>query len=451
MTNENVRIPHDPMAEETILGAILCESKDAASIFESLEPNDFFNSITRSIFDLTSKMHAEGEDVNLVMVGAKLADNQILAESCGGVAYVAKLGDGIPTLNGAIPMLCRRLRSLKLNRALMRCGQGLIDQASIPNADSGKLADLSLEILVKIADQSVHDSSVSNERDAAASMLRMMEQSKDARRVETGIPKLDKTTGGFLAGELVIMTAETGVGKTFLALQAKRKACSHGLHGLFVSGEMLAEHLMGRNLASRTQIPYAKFRRTEFLSDDDWKALTVAASEQCQVCRILDSETSLANIRMSARAMAARKELAWLIVDYDELIDVSGAKDEWQEQKVLVRSLKSLAMQLRIPVILVSQLRKALSGEDRSKPTLASIYGTGGKTKHASMVIYIDRPFVQELEGDLTKATLWLLKCRDGVQGTVQCVFNVKSLEFCEVSDDFWDNKVDVKSKQAGA
>jgi replicative DNA helicase len=118
-----------------------------------------------------------------------------------------------------------------------------------------------------------------------------------------------------------------------------------------------------------------------------------------------------------------------LILDYDELIEAPG-KDEFDQQRNLTRAAKSLGMELKCAVILISQLRKALSGEDVAKPTLQRVYGSGAKTKHASIVILADRKYVRELEGDETEAQIFILKNRDGRTGRVRAKFDIRKLRF---------------------
>jgi len=136
--------------------------------------------------------------------------------------------------------------------------------------------------------------------------------------------------------------------------------------------------------------------------------------------------------------------LECLILDYDELIEVPGEKgeNEFDLQRRLVRASKSLAMELRCPVILISQLRKALQGEDRKRPTLQRLYGSGAKAKHSSLVIYVDREYVRELRGDETHARIVVSKNRDGNIGSFEAKFNVRTLRFdsivprSDLSDD---------------
>jgi replicative DNA helicase len=248
-------------------------------------------------------------------------------------------------------------------------------------------------------------------------------------RIFSDVDDLDRLTGGFRAGELVIFTAETGVGKTLLAQQTRRRSCRDGRHTLFCSGEMRAQHLISRELATEADVEHWKMRRPERITPEERNALIDAASHECDRCRILDGELTMARIRRVARQMKARTGLDLVIVDYDELVEAPG-KDEFEQQRYIVRAGKSLAMELKCPTIVISQLRKSLQGEDRKRPTLQRLYGSGAKAKHSSIVIYVDRPFVQKLCGDETEARIVVAKNRDGKVGAIEARFNVRTLRF---------------------
>jgi replicative DNA helicase len=251
----------------------------------------------------------------------------------------------------------------------------------------------------------------------------------DEIRIVSGVKALDTITGGFRAGELVVMTAETGTGKTLLASQIKRVCCARGWHCLFANGEMLAHHLRAREVAVEAHVRYEKFRNPERMSETDRQAIIRIVGESCTKCRIMDGELTIGRIRSRARKYSRKGDISHLIVDYDELVEAPG-KDEFAEQKQVVRGLKSLALELRMPVILISQLRKPLQNEDRARPTISRLYGSGSKVKTASIILYVDRPFVRELEGDETEARIVVVKNRDGKVGSIPCRFNITSLEF---------------------
>jgi replicative DNA helicase len=170
-------------------------------------------------------------------------------------------------------------------------------------------------------------------------------------------------------------------------------------------------------------------RRRDKLSAEERDALTQAAAHECTRCRILDGVIELSRIRHVARLMKRRDGLDLIVVDYDELVDAPG-KDEFEQQKNLARGLKTLAIELDCVAILISQLRKPLSGEDAKRPTLHRLYGSGAKAKHSSIVIYVDREFVRELAGDETQARIVVVKNRNGKVGGFEGRFNIRRLRF---------------------
>jgi replicative DNA helicase len=210
---------------------------------------------------------------------------------------------------------------------------------------------------------------------------------------------------------------------------------------------MLAPHLQRRELATQANVTPGKMRLRNRLSDADFSALVEAANHQCDHCRIIDGELDLARIRRAARRMKGRTGLDLIVLDYDELIAAPG-KDEFEQQKNLTRAAKSMAMELSCAVILVSQLRKPLAGEDAKRPTLQRLYGSGAKAKHANIVLLADREYVRELIGDETSAQIFVLKNRDGQLGRIPCRFDIRKLRFesveagePEAASTIWDLK----------
>lgn len=281
--------------------------------------------------------------------------------------------------------------------------------------------------------------------DAATRKLLELKQGPRVK-IFTGVDKLDRLTGGFRERELITLTADTGVGKTLLASQIREASCRKGFHSLYCSAEMTAAHLKGRELAANANVSPIKMRREDLLTPEDWNALIDAASHECKHCKILDGELNLSRIRRAARRMKKTNGLDLIVFDYDELIDAPG-ETELDQQRTLVRAAKSLAVELECVVILISQLRKALNKEDAERPSLQRLYGTGAKAKHSSFVIFADRPWVREMQGDEKEAKLFILKSRDGRTGPVSAVFDIRKLRFTdapkEPGEDIWHDRTE--------
>jgi replicative DNA helicase len=154
---------------------------------------------------------------------------------------------------------------------------------------------------------------------------------------------------------------------------------------------MSAEHLVSRELATEASIDHWKMGRPERLDEVACEALVNVCAYECQKCSILDGELSMRSIRVAARRKKRATGLNLIVLDYDELIDAPG-KNELEQQRELVRSAKHLGVELDVPVIIISQLRKLLDAKESDKPTIEKICGSGAKAKHSSWIFYIGRP-----------------------------------------------------------
>jgi replicative DNA helicase len=439
-------LPHSETCERWLLGAILSNANEHQALFDFLRPEDFYppGNPHSKIFKCMSLLRDRGQVPDLLSVHDALTVDGGL-EAVGGIAYLAGLADGIPKV-APIHQWARTLRGYTRRREIISVTDSLKERAFEGSDSSAELLDSGIDRLSTMArelDGEADDGS--SYKDAATNLLGELREGTSVR-IFTGVDTLDRMLGGLLPGELWIFAASTGVGKTVLAQQTRRRACVDGHHVLYASGEMKATHLQRRELAAHANLPQGKMRRPDAITEEEFSRLIEAAAGQCDVCRILDGELDLLRIRRAARRMKSRSGLALVVIDYDELVAVQG-ENEIEEQRNLARAAKSLGMELDCAVILVSQLRKALAGEDVQRPTLQSIYGSGAKTKHSTGVLLVDRPWVRELSGDETDAQLFVLKNRDGRLGRIPCHFDVRKLEFLDAtgsgnsSAEFWDAK----------
>ena len=420
-------LPHSPEHERAILAGILVGHKSAHAVIDRLTVNDFYLPQNRHVFEALKSLDGANKPTDELSAFEALSQTGQL-EVAGGISYLAEL-----TKDFQVPVRLEHyvatLKDKAVRRATAREAYATYEHAISGSDTAEKVLDRGIEQLSAIArDLEADRDCGTSYREAAASLLHEFD-SQEGVRIFTDVDELDRLTGGFRAGELVLFTAETGVGKTLLAQQTRRRSCRDGRHTLFCSGEMRAEHLISRELATEAGIEHWKMRRPERMTDSDRSALVEAASHECSQCRILDGELSMARIRKLARQMNSQPGLDLIIVDYDELVEAPG-ETEFDQQRYIVREGKSLAIALKIPVIVISQLRKSLQGEDRKRPTLQRLYGSGAKAKHSSIVLYVDRPYVQELAGDETEARIVIAKNRDGKVGAIDARFNVKTLRF---------------------
>jgi replicative DNA helicase len=420
-------LPQDIEMENALLGAILSGHPQTLEVLGMLKPDDFFFQPNALIAKTILKLNADGITPDLLSVHDTLTmSGQI--EHAGGIAYVADLLNA-KALSSDVLYIVRGVRRMAAFRQAVYLAENIKALALEQGGTVENLLDSAVEKFGSLAREieSTEDDGVTY-FDSASEALAVAR--KGARlKVYTDIEMLDQWTGGFREQELIVLTAETGTGKSLLAAQIRARACRDGYHALFCSGEMSKAHLASRELASVSGVQPIKMRRDDLLTKDDFEALVAATAHQCKKCRILDGELSLPRLRRAARKMKGRSGLDLLILDYDELIEAEG-KTEFEQQRVIARAAKSLAKELACVVILISQLRKTTAGEDASKPTLQRLYGNAAKQKFASFIILADRPYVRELQGDEKEAELQLLKSRDGKTGRIKATFNIRSLRF---------------------
>jgi len=427
--------------ERTVLDAILSGHPQSNELIDALKPDDFFNAWHRKIVDSILILSAAGSRPDLLSVHDELTRNGE-AEAAGGIAYVASLCDGVASKSDVFYVL-RGLRRMAAFRQAVHLSEHIKQLALEQAGNVESLLDSAVEKFSVLAREM--EGSDDDGAPYFDSAVEALSNAKEGARLKiyTDVDKLDQWTGGFREGELIILTAETGTGKSLFAAQIRARACRDGYLALFCSGEMTRAHLASRELATASGVTPIKLRRDDLLTDEDFQELVKAASHQCKKCRILDGELSLSRIRRAARKMKSRAGLDLLILDYDELIEAEG-KTEFEQQRVIARAAKSMALELKCCVVLISQLRKTTQGEDAGRPTLQRLYGSAAKQKFASFIILADRPYVRELQGDEKEAELQLLKSRDGKTGRIKATFNVRSLRFEEAKEalaaEMWRN-----------
>lgn len=418
-------LPNNPDAERAVLGSILLNNRGMNKASEILSSSDFFLPANRTIFLAMTELQEENQGIDIVTVGDWLARNGKL-ELAGGYAHISNLASETTVMSN-VGFYARIVKEKSVLRQMIYAAETVQGLAVTEENKASDIAGKAVEMFSNLANWDL-GADRSSRKKGAVDLIELLDKRVDSK-VLLGIPRIDDAVGGFRGGELIVLTAETGAGKSFMALQIARLACIEGEHGLYCSGEMKAAHLMGRELVGATGVAQFKIRRPTYLTAQDFNLLVEAASHECEKCMILDGELTLPSIRSAVRGMG-KGNIHYLIVDYDELVEVNGAQDEWDAQRRLVRGLKTLGMEMDMPVFLVSQLRKALNDNEREHPTLQRLYGSGAKIKHASVVLYLDRPFVLNLEGDQTEATIFILKSRDGVMGKTPAKFNIRTFRF---------------------
>ena len=437
-------IPHDLVAEQSVLGAVFISPETMISLADELTPDDFYKPANKIVFKTMLSLLEKGEPIDATtMVSALTNQGDIL--NIGGINYVVELVNSTPTSKNVE----HYAKLVKEKATLRKVIADLSDSLS-----SAYQGDVSIDDIIAKTEKSLLDISNQNagtEFRNVADILDTHMQIVETRSqtdgfvtgLSTGFVGLDKITTGLHEGNLIILAARPAMGKTALALNiAKHVATMERKPVVIFSLEMGAEELIERMVASEGMIP-GYHLKTGNLSTDEWKRLVHAQSNLYDVPIFVDDTAGIriSDIRSKARKLSQEMGgLGIIIIDYLQLI--TGSKRENRQQIVseISRELKILAKDLRVPVIALSQLSRSVEQRQDKRPMLSDLRESGSIEQDADIVAFLYREaYYQKKQADSQEANnvteLILEKNRHGSLGTVKLYFHKEYTKFSSVED----------------
>lgn len=431
-------VPHNLEAERALLGSILLDNSALNVTLEFISKDDFFSEAHRTTFEKMLDLSERNRTIDLVTLSEELSSEGLL-EKAGGAAYLAALTDGVPIgTSAAVSEYSRIVKEKSIIRRLINASNNVIARCLEGTDDPETLIDLAQSQVFDIAEQKVQ-SGFLNVFDIVKSSFGTIEALLDRGQritgVETGFVELDDLTSGLQPGELVIVAGRPSLGKTALALNIAAHASlkNHKTVGIF-SLEMSKESLVIRLLCSEAEINSHMFRSGHLDRKSDWPKITKTLGRLAEAPLFIEDTPALSvmQIRAKARRMKAEKGLDLLIVDYLQLVTGHGRfENRTQEVSFISRSLKSIAKELRIPVLALSQLSRAPEQRPGQRPQLSDLRESGSIEQDADVVIFIfrERKAGEEAEGEEgapqrgVETRLIIGKQRNGPTGEVPVVF----------------------------
>ena len=430
-------VPHNLEAERALLGSILLDNSALNMALEVVGRDDFFSEAHRITFEKMVGISEKNRTIDLVTLSEELSkDGQ--TEKAGGAAYLAALTDGVPIgTSVAVSEYSRIVKEKSLIRRLINASNNVISRCLEGTDDPDTLIDLAQSQVFDIAEQKVQ-SGFTNIRDIVKSSFGtiddLLDRGQRVTGIETGFVDLDNMTSGLQPGELVVVAARPSLGKTALALNIASHAAikHHKTVGLF-SLEMSKESLVIRLLCSEAETDSHRLR-SGFSSREDWKKLTRALGRLGDAPLFIEDTPALSimQIRAKARRLKMEKGLDLMIVDYLQLISGQGRfENRTQEVSYISRGLKSIAKELKVPVLALSQLSRAPEQRLGQRPQLSDLRESGSIEQDADVVIFIFRApraaEESEAEGEVDRrgveVKLIIGKQRNGPTGDVPVVF----------------------------
>ena len=398
--------PHDNEAEQGVLGAMLLSPNTITDIIEELIPDDFYRPAHQLIYRAILDLFSDNKDVDPVIVAGRLDRNHDL-ERVGGAPYLHTLISSVPTAANA-----RYYAEIVAEKAVLR---RLVDAGTrVVQLGYEGTEGAEVDVVVDMAQQEVFAIAQRNVTEDYAILADILQPTMDeldelsthgglARGIPTGFIDLDNLTNGLHGGQMIIVAARPGVGKSTLALDFMR-SCSikHNKASVIFSLEMSKSEIVMRLLSAETEIRLSDMRAGR-MSDEAWAKLANRVGQISEAPLFIDDSANLTmmEIRSKARRLKQKHDLQMIVVDYLQLMS-SGKRAESRQQEVseFSRQLKLLAKELDVPLVAISQLNRGPESRTDKRPQLADLRESGSLEQDADMVMLLYRPDSQDKDDE---------------------------------------------------
>ena len=427
--------PQNLAAEQSVIGSMLLDKNAVVRVIEILHPDSFYRDAHRFIYETILDLFDRGEPVDLVTVSEALKKSGKL-DAVGGAVYVADLLNSVPTAAN-VEYYAKIVDEKAVLRRMIETGTKIVTDAFRDPEDVDQVLDQAEKMIFDIAMKRTRegffkiDSVIKRVLDKIDSLYGKKES---ITGISSGYPDLDQLTAGFQNADLIIIAARPAVGKTAFALNiAQQVAIKQNIPVALFSLEMSKEQLAQRMLCSEAEVDAQKLK-TASLSDTGWKKLTRALGRLSEAPIFIDDSASITatEIRAKARRLKIERGLGLVIVDYLQLMrGRSRIENRVQEISDIARSLKTLARELDVPVIALSQLSRAVEQRPDRIPRLSDLRESGEIEQTADVVMFIHRDDYYNPQSDRGNiAEIIIAKQRNGPIGTIELVFRKELTKF---------------------
>jgi replicative DNA helicase len=433
------RPPHSAEAEQSIIGGLMLDNQVWDKVSTKLCEADFYRTEHRTLFRAIINLTKKNQPFDVVTVLDTLkAHNEL--DDAGGEAYLFELANNTPSVAN-ISAYADIVREKSVQRQLIGVATEIADSAYNPGGRAvPELLDLAESKVFAIGEQTGGDGGPENIKSIlvrAVERIDALYHNGDAiTGLATGLKDLDEMTSGLQKSDLIIVAGRPSMGKTTLVMNMAEHAAIHANKPVIVfSMEMPADSLAMRMMSSLGRIDQHKIR-TGKLSDDDWPRVTSAVHMLSEAPLFIDDSPALSPSEVRARSRRMAKEhgqLGLIVVDYLQLMKVPGfnADNRTAEISEISRSLKSLAKELQVPVIALSQLNRSLEQRSDKRPVMSDLRESGAIEQDADLICFIYRDEVYNQDSpDKGTAEIIIAKQRNGPIGKARVTFLGKYTRF---------------------
>ena len=436
-------LPHNTEAEESLLGAMLLAPRAIADVIGTVDASSFYRPAHGHIFSACLALFGRGAAVDVVTVADELNRSGLL-DMCGGSRRLVDLQAGTPTTTNGI-YYARIIADHARLRTLITAGSELVEigYSIPPNVDQAiDQAESTVFAALHKPDARSHTSTIQQALSSALDHYEALYERGDAvTGVASGFSELDALLSGFQRGELTVVGARPGMGKTAFGLSvALHAATKHNVPVLFFSVEMSTHELTNRLVSNAASVDGTKFRNGSF-SESDWPKITNAVSRLASVPLSIHDAAQLTILGLRAearRVLASQKQLGLIIIDYLQLMSAQGNETRQLEVSEISRGLKQLARELDVPIIALSQLSRSLESRADKRPMLSDLRESGGIEQDSDVVLFLFRDELYNPDSpDKGTAEVIVAKHRAGPVGMCRLAFLGHYTRFAQMAPGF--------------
>jgi len=435
------RIPPQSLeAEMCTLGSMILDVECIGEVLPIVRAEHFYRQEHQWVYEALVVLYDQKRAADLVLLRDELKRRGQL-EPVGGVEYLVRLAESVPSSANAVHY-AQIVRDKGMLRSLIQASSEICAEAYEDRGEAAVTLEQAEERIFAVTEQKIVGQAQSM-REIMTRMYEMIDRRSGAHvyGLATGFRELDELTGGLQDGEMVVVAARPSMGKTALGLNiAEHVGADNRQPVAIFSLEMAAQQLAERVLCGRAHIDGHKLRQG-MLSDEEKQSMDAAAGELSEAPIYVDDTPAMTplELRAKARRLKARHGIVAAVIDYLQLMHVPGAESRQQEVATISRHLKALARELRIPVVVMSQLNRAPEGREGHRPRMSDLRESGAIEQDADVVALLHREDYYHSEPDYERtnlAELIVAKQRNGPTGTVELVWNASWTRFLDLSPD---------------
>ena len=434
-------MPHDDVAEQSVLGGMLLSKDAIADVVESLRASDFYKPAHETIYEAILSLYGHGSPADAITVADELKKRGELTR-VGGASYLHTLIASVPTAANA-QYYAEIVKEHAIMRRLIEAGTKIAQLGYANETEVDTLVDQAQAEIYAVTDGNAKEDYVSFS-EALEATMREIDANSNRPDGVYGVPtdfiELDELTGGLHGGQMIVIAARPGVGKSTLALDIARSAAiHHHMATVFFSLEMSRTELAMRILSAEGKISMGRLKKGD-LDTEGWTSLATLQGRIDSAPLFIDDSPNmtLMEIRAKCRRLKQRNDLKLVVLDYLQLMS-SGKKVESRQQEVseFSRSLKLLAKELDVPVIALSQLNRGSEQRTDKRPMVSDLRESGSIEQDADMVILLHREDMYNPESDrVGEADMIIAKHRGGPTRTLPLAFSGKYSRFNNMANE---------------